>query len=67
MDKYKTTKTACYLTSITMSITANLSPLLFLTFKDMYNLSFTLLGFLVVINFSTQLLVDLVFTFFTKH
>lgn len=67
LDKYKTTKTACYLTSITMSITANLSPLLFLTFKDMYNLSFTLLGFLVVINFSTQLLVDLVFTFFTKH
>ncbi len=67
MDKYKITKNACYLTGITMSITANLSPLLFLIFKDMYNLSFTLLGFLVVINFFTQLLVDLVFTFFTKY
>ena len=66
LDKYRITKTACYLTGITMSITANLSPLLFLTFKDMYNLSFALLGFLVVVNFFTQLLVDLVFTFFTK-
>ena len=33
----------------------------------MYNLSFTLLGFLVVINFFTQLSIDLVFTFFTKY
>ena len=67
MNQYKLTKKACYLASITMSISANLSPLLFLTFKEMYNLSFTLLGFLVVINFCTQLFVDLVFTFFTKY
>ena len=66
MDKYKLTKNACYLTGLTMSISANLSPLLFLTFRDMYNLSYTLLGFLVVINFFAQLLVDLVFTFFAK-
>ena len=67
MNGYNLTKKACYLTGATMSISANLSPLLFLTFKDMYNLSYTLLGFLVVINFSTQLLVDLAFTFFTKY
>ncbi len=67
MDKYKLTKNACYLTSVTMSISANLSPLLFLTFKDMYNLSYTLLGLLVVINFFTQLFIDLIFTFFTKY
>ena len=67
MDKYKLTKNACYLTGVTMSISANLSPLLFLTFKDMYNLSYTLLGFLVAINFFTQLFIDLVFTFFTKY
>ena len=53
MEKYKLAKTASYLAGITMSISANLSPLLFLTFKDMYNLSYTLLGFLVVINFFT--------------
>ncbi len=67
MNKYKLTKNACYLTSVSMAISANLSPLLFVAFKDMYNLSYTLLGFLVVINFSTQLLVDLIFTFFTKY
>lgn len=67
MEQYSLTKKACYLTGMTMAISANLSPLLFLTFKDMYNLSYTLLGFLVVINFFTQLFVDLIFTFFTKH
>lgn len=67
MQQCKLTKKACYLTSITMSITSNLSPLLFLTFRDMYELSYTLLGLLVVINFVTQLSVDLIFTFFTKY
>lgn len=67
MQSYKLTKYACYMTNITMSAVANLSPLLFLTFKDFYDLSYTLLGLLVVINFATQLLVDLVFSFFTKH
>lgn len=66
MDSYKLTKRACYLTGITMSVAANLSPLLFMTFKNMYHLSYTLLGLLVVINFSTQLLMDFVFTFFSK-
>lgn len=67
MNKYKLAKRACYLTGVTMSISSNLSPLLFLTFRDMYDLSYTLLGFLVVINFFTQLLVDLIFTFFTRY
>lgn len=67
MNEFKLAKKACYLTGATMAISANLSPLLFITFRDMYNLSYTLLGLLVVINFSTQLLIDLVFTFFTKY
>ena len=66
MEQYKLAKKACYITGITMSIASNLSPLLFLTFRDMYELSYTLLGLLVVINFVTQLSVDLIFTFFTK-
>lgn len=67
MNQYKLTKNACYLTGMTMAISANLSPLLFLTFKDMYNLSYTLIGFLVVINFFTQLFIDLIFTVFTRY
>ncbi len=50
-----------------MSVAANLSPLLFLTFKEMYGVSYTLLGLLVAVNFFTQLLIDLIFTFFDKY
>ena len=64
--KYTLTKYACYSTNIAMAAVASLSPLLFVTFREMYNISYTLLGLLVVINFSTQLLVDLVFSFFTR-
>ena len=67
MKNYKLTKKACYLTGMSMAIAANLSPLLFLTFRDMYNLSYTMIGFLVVINYFTQLGIDLIFTFFTKY
>ena len=58
-------KFACYTASISMSVVANLSPLLFLTFRSLYGISYSLLGLLVLINFFTQLLVDLVFSFFS--
>lgn len=62
---YKKLKLACYTTNLSMSIVANLSPVLFLTFRSLYGLSYSLLGLLVLINFSTQLLVDLIFSFFS--
>ena len=43
----------------------NLPPLLFITFRQMYGIPYSLLGTLVLINFSTQLLADLVFSFFS--
>ncbi len=46
-----------------MSVCASLSPLLFLTFRNSYGISFSLLGMLVLINFCTQLAIDLVFSF----
>ncbi len=64
---YNLTRYACYTTNVSMAAVANLSPLLFVTFRDLYDISYTLLGLLVVINFSTQLLIDLIFTFFSKH
>jgi len=67
MDKkYTLTKYACYSTNVCMAAVASISPLLFVTFLDMYQISYTLLGLLVVINYSTQLLVDLALSFFTK-
>ena len=67
MKDYRLVKTACYATNVTMSIVTNLSPLLFLTFHRMYGVSYTLLGMLVLINFVTQLGIDLVFSFFAHR
>ena len=64
---YKRTKLACYSAYFTMSSVFSLPPLLFVTLNDRYEISYTLLGTLVLINFFTQLLIDLVFTGFSKY
>lgn len=64
---YKHTKYTCFYTYLAMSSVFSLPPLLFLTFREQYGVSYTLLGTLVLVNFCTQLLVDLLFTFFTKY
>lgn len=64
---YKRTKFACYMAYFTMSSIFSLPPLLFVTFNEMYDISWTLLGTLVLINFCTQMSIDLVFTFFSKY
>ncbi len=65
--KYKTTKLACYSAGFSMSAATNLSALLFVPFYEIYGISFSQLGFLVLVNFCTQLMIDLVFTFFSKY
>lgn len=61
----RTTRFACYLTNIAMAAVGALSPLLFVTFRELYNISYSLLGLLVVVNFCTQLTIDLIFSFFS--
>ena len=63
---YKRTKLACYSAYFTMSSIFILPPLLFATLQDTYNISYTLLGTLVLANFCTQMLVDLLFSLFAK-
>ena len=65
MQNFKRVKLACYGTNVTMAIVSNLSPILFLTFHNKYDISYTLLGTLVLINFVTQLSIDLIFSFFS--
>ncbi len=67
MQSFKKTKYACYTAMISNATVFGLPPILFLTFRDMYGVSFTLLGTLVLANFCTQLAIDLVFTFFGKY
>ena len=62
---YTRLKLATYFSSITMAVVGNLSPVLFLTFRELYGISYSLLGTLVLINFCTQLTVDLIFSFFS--
>ena len=56
---------ACNTTNVTMSVVGNLSPVLFLTFRELYGISYSLLGLLVLVNFCTQLTIDLIFSFFS--
>ena len=65
-SKFKRTKFACYCAYFTMSSIFCLPPLLFVIFHNTYGVSWTLLGTLVLTNFCTQLLVDLIFTVFSK-
>lgn len=65
-SKYKRTKFSCYSAYFTMSPIFCLPPLLFVTFREMYGISWTLLGTLVLTNFCTQLAIDLIFTVFSK-
>ncbi len=64
---FKRTKFACYSAYFTMSSIFCVPPLLFVTLRETYGISYTLLGTLVLTNFCTQLGVDLLFTFFTKY
>lgn len=65
--RYNPARYGCYLTNLSMAAVIMLSPFLFETFRETYGVSYTLLGLLVLINFCTQLLVDLLFSFFSKH
>lgn len=67
MEKYKRAKYSCYYSYLSMASIFSLPPLLFNTFHEMYGVSYTLLGTLVAVNFCTQLVIDLIFTFFTKY
>ena len=63
---FKRTKLACYMAYFTMSSIFCVPPLLFVTLRETYGISYTLLGTLVLTNFCTQLGIDLLFTFFTR-
>ncbi|MBE6812597.1 MAG: MFS transporter [Ruminococcaceae bacterium] len=66
-QNFKKTKYTCYFTYVAMASIFCLPPILFVTFREMYGVSYTLLGTLVLTNFCTQLIIDLIFTFFTKY
>ncbi len=57
---YQKTLIACYLGFITQAISANFTPLLFLTFQGTYGISLEMIALIPMVFYLTQLLVDLV-------
>lgn len=62
---YNITKYACFTTCASTAISVTLSPMLFTTFHRDFGISYTLLGFLVVLNYAAQLTLDLIYSFFS--
>ena len=56
---YKHTHYACYAGYITQAIINNLAPLLFIIFQTQYGLNFEMVGRLILINFGTQIIADI--------
>lgn len=59
---YSLTIKACYIGFFVQAIVVNLTPILFIPLKEQFGLSFGKLGLLVLINFTTQVLVDILFS-----
>ena len=57
---YKHTVAACYLGYITQAAVVNLSPILFIVYQAQFGISYEMIGRLILINFVTQLLTDIV-------
>jgi len=56
---FKGTKTACYTGYFVQAIVNNLAPLLFVIFSERYNIDLTTIGSLILINFVTQMIIDI--------
>lgn len=67
MPNFKRTKRACYAAYFTMASIFGLPPVLLVPLHELYGISYTLLGTLVLVNFFTQMTIDLAFTLFGKR
>lgn len=62
MFTYRATVKACYNGFLVQAIVVNLTPVFFIPIREQFGLSFGQLGLLVLINFITQVSVDLIFS-----
>ncbi|MGI6265040.1 MAG: MFS transporter [Acutalibacteraceae bacterium] len=56
---YRSTRNACYTGFVVQAIVNNLAPILFIIFQTELKISYTMISNLVLINFVTQLAVDM--------
>ena len=55
---YRATVTSCFLGYFTQAVAINLSPLLYVTFRNQFGLTLGQISLLIAINFGTQFLTD---------
>jgi len=55
---YRRTLTACYFGFVTQAISANFAPMLFLTFKNSYGITFDKISMIPLVFYFTQLMTD---------
>ena len=67
MLEYRHTAVACYFGMISQAIVNNLAPLLFIVFKESFGVSDEQLGRLILFNFGTQIVADVVSTRFVDR
>lgn len=58
-NSYRKTVLTCYIGFITQAILNNLAPLLFVIFQTQYQISYEMLGRLILTNFTTQIIADI--------
>lgn len=59
---YKPTLYACYIGFVIQACVVNLTPILFIPLRELYGLTYEQLGFLILINFVTQVSCDIFFS-----
>lgn len=64
---YIKTLAACYLGFVTQAVSANFTPLLFLTFKSTYGITLEKIAMIPLVFYFTQLLIDLAATKFADR
>lgn len=59
--KYRSTIFACYIGNFVQAIALNVTPILLIPLRTLYGISYGQFGFLVMINFVTQVAIDVLF------
>ena len=57
--KYMSTKIACYTGYFVQAIINNLAPLFYVIFQNEFEINYTKISWLIMLNFVTQLFVDI--------
>lgn len=57
-ENFRSTRYSCYLGYVTQAVIINLAPIVFIVFQNQYGLTYEQIGRLILINFVTQLTVD---------